>query len=502
MTPTPEQRRAVAAFAAGETFRLRAVAGSGKTTTLRLMAEAAPQKHLLYVAFNRTVAKAAGAKFPRNTEVRTLHSMAHRQVVRGGFRAKLQAGEGTIPPRAIMAALDVDPLVATALRAMLERFLRSDDPLPEAGHIPAEFREAWIRRTGRARWRETAEELVRLARLVWKRMQDPDDPFPISHDAYVRLWRDGGGRIEGVDAVLVDEAQDLDPVFRGVLERSQAQRVYVGDPLQQIYAWRGAVNAMQELSGPEHPLTRSFRFAEPIAAYVRRVTAALLGQAVPLVGAASWDSEVVLEGEEAGNAWPRPLAILARTNAGVIDAAVACGTKGLGFHVAGGLQNLLWLLRDAAALAQGRRRSRPHPELAVVETWDDLERLAEEARYPAAAALLRLFERYRDLGLLAEYLERSSLEREAGAPVVLSTVHKAKGREWDHVMLWDDFQLGSEGGVDAEEANILYVALTRARRWLHAGRVHGMVLGLEERRQAQADYERIKQRVRARKAGA
>lgn len=32
MNPTPEQERAIRAFTAGEDFRLRAVAGSGKTT--------------------------------------------------------------------------------------------------------------------------------------------------------------------------------------------------------------------------------------------------------------------------------------------------------------------------------------------------------------------------------------------------------------------------------------------------------------------------------------
>jgi DNA helicase-2/ATP-dependent DNA helicase PcrA len=58
--------------------------------------------------------------------------------------------------------------------------------------------------------------------------------------------------------------------------------------------------------------------------------------------------------------------------------------------------------------------------------------------------------------------------------VVLSTVHSAKGLEWDavHVIAaYDgnfpaDMSAGSEQGV-AEERRLFYVALTRARRRLH-----------------------------------
>jgi DNA helicase-2/ATP-dependent DNA helicase PcrA len=57
---------------------------------------------------------------------------------------------------------------------------------------------------------------------------------------------------------------------------------------------------------------------------------------------------------------------------------------------------------------------------------------------------------------------------------VLSTVHSAKGLEWDAVHLiaaYDgnfpaDMSTGSEEGI-AEERRLFYVALTRARRRLH-----------------------------------
>jgi hypothetical protein len=47
------------------------------------------------------------------------------------------------------------------------------------------------------------------------------------------------------------------------LRAQQCQVIYVGDPYQQIYEWRGAVNAMEHIRAPECALTESFRFGLP-----------------------------------------------------------------------------------------------------------------------------------------------------------------------------------------------------------------------------------------------
>ncbi len=60
--PTPEQEAAVEAFVAKEDLKLLAVAGSGKTTTLKLMAEARPRGRFLYLVFNRALREEAERK--------------------------------------------------------------------------------------------------------------------------------------------------------------------------------------------------------------------------------------------------------------------------------------------------------------------------------------------------------------------------------------------------------------------------------------------------------
>src|SRR5208282_5174097 len=55
---------------------------------------------------------------------------------------------------------------------------------------------------------------------------------------------------------------------------------------------------------------------------------------------------------------------------------------------------------------------------------------------------------------------------ESSADVVLSTAHKAKGREWESVRLAPDFVSTRLGPDAASEARLFYVAMTRAKNSL------------------------------------
>jgi ATP-dependent exoDNAse (exonuclease V) beta subunit len=50
------------------------------------------------------------------------------------------------------------------------------------------------------------------------------------------------------------------------------------------------------------------------------------------------------------------------------------------------------------------------------------------------------------------------------ADVVITTAHKAKGREWDGVSLAGDFKHPDD--MDSDELRLLYVSVTRARKHL------------------------------------
>jgi DNA helicase-2/ATP-dependent DNA helicase PcrA len=129
------------------------------------------------------------------------------------------------------------------------------------------------------------------------------------------------------------------------------------------------------------------------------------------------------------------------------------------------------------ALAGGWSAHAPESQGAVRERWEALGALVELADQAAEGTTLAQF--------VEELHERQSTQHEPTMPsVVLSTLHGAKGLEWDHVHI-----VGlSEGlmpisharGFDAidEERRLLYVGLTRARRTLA---LHWSAEGLRSR---------------------
>lgn len=104
---------------------------------------------------------------------------------------------------------------------------------------------------------------------------------------------------------------------------------------------------------------------------------------------------------------------------------------------------------------------------------EDLEQLASFAEtYPDAASFLADIALYDDV-ISGNSQKSESLKVESQGRVILSTIHQAKGLEWDTVFLIhlseNNFPhrraMGEEGGLE-EERRLFYVAVTRARRSL------------------------------------
>ena len=91
MKPTEEQATAVSLFETGNDLALNAFAGTGKTATLNMMAEANVGKGL-YLAFNRAIAAEARQKFPTHVQVSTSHAVAFHSIRQQGYsNAKMTA---------------------------------------------------------------------------------------------------------------------------------------------------------------------------------------------------------------------------------------------------------------------------------------------------------------------------------------------------------------------------------------------------------------------------
>jgi DNA helicase-2/ATP-dependent DNA helicase PcrA len=309
----------------------------------------------------------------------------------------------------------------------------------------------------------------------------------------------------------VDEYQDTNPLQQAMLDAWLGDRrdiAVVGDPNQTIYSFTGATPEFLLQFGRRYPdattvsLVRNYRSSPQILALANRLVSSggprlvaekPAGPEPRVLACVDGAEEVrrVVDGirTHLAELEPTQIAVLSRTSYGLEAIAEALRVAGIAFRFAGPPFYRSEPVR-AAIRALGTSPE-PVADLAATasERWQrigfrpDEEAEGEAAERQAAfATLLAITERFgaehpgasvRDL--VAEFGRLAAVEAdEDAAGVTLSTIHAAKGAEWEGV-----FVLGLEdgnlpishaikAGADevAEEQRLLYVALTRAARHL------------------------------------
>jgi superfamily I DNA/RNA helicase len=461
--PTDEQEQAVERFRTRRPLKIAAFAGTGKTSTLTFMARSRRSSGL-YLAFNKAIATEAKEKFPRTVDCRTTHSLAYRSVVSSYSSSNkltktlyaLQfAAIARYPPRSFGQRLRLTGVQqAHLVLGTIKRFCQSADPIIVDAHVP---RYGRLLSASGATLAEVRAWSVAQAAALWQRMKDRNDDLPMGHDGYLKLWALSGPKLHA-DYVLLDEAQDTNQVVLGVLQRQNNQIVYVGDRHQQIYEWRGAVNAMEQVAGcDETSLTQSFRFGEPIANAASRVLGTL-GETQRLRGNPEVQSSIV-------DALTPTRAVLARTNANVIVEVLDAVRAGRKPCIVGGTAELTRLLSDVYELKDEKPAS--SPEFFGFTNWREVVAFADSEEGESIKSFVQLVEQHGENKLWPAV--KNAHDDENSADVVLSTAHKAKGREWDSVRLAPDFASSRTNADQADneaEVRLFYVAMTRAKKLL------------------------------------
>ncbi|MDX2407329.1 UvrD-helicase domain-containing protein [Streptomyces microflavus] len=472
-TPTDEQTAAADRFHAGDHLALQAGAGTGKTSTLALLAHGTRRRGR-YIAYNRAIAQDAAARFPSTVTCKTAHALAYAAIGHR-YRARLnsprQPSWKTGPHLGITKAIrigdrDLSPrALSYATLRTITRFCHSADPALNDHHVP---RLRNLEDAGHHR--ELTALVLPFARTAWADLQHPDaGAVRFDHDHYLKIWALTEPRIPA-DFLLLDEAQDTNPVVEQIFnaQRDHAQLVMVGDSAQAIYQWRGARDIMTAFRGTGLTLTQSFRFGPDLATEANR----WLSIAAAPLRLAGTDAIPTTLGQV-----EQPDAILCRTNVGAMREVMQLLDTGQRVALTGGGESLRALARAADDLRAGRRTF--HPELLLFPTWGDLQDYA--ANDPAGRDLQPLVDLVDTHGTDAILNAVHRLDPENAAHVTVSTAHKSKGREWASVKIANDFTPPRDTGkvdangrpvpapIDEAEARLAYVAVTRARRRLDLG---------------------------------
>lgn len=448
MKNTLQQDTVIEAYKKGESQAVKARAGSGKTSTLVKALQFAPPS-TLSVAFNKATADELAAKMPSHVVCKTMNSLGHSAWLRHtGKQVKLDTKKlftlfNTYKHAKQLRddAMDIVKLVRLAKASGIN----------SGFNLPAPNKEDWLAIA-------EAHDIIEPAGLIphaeWLLHENCKTAFSglIDFDDQIYCSVMYRSIFTRYASVAVDEAQDLSPLQHLMVERSlrpDGQLTVVGDPAQAIYGFRGAsTSSFADFVGKfnlnENPLTASFRCPQAVIREAQKY--------VPDIEAAgSSEGHVsVISGPLSTQAGTT---VLCRTNAPLIKLAFEALKK----HIPPN-----YLGRDFMSGLKALHKK--YPTLQALETWVE----GEKGKVKSDAAKARLVDRFQSMqtlhstGNVDKALEKLLATPKENA-LTLSTIHKAKGKEWDTVVYFDF----DNEWIGDQESNVKYVGITRSMNKLY-----------------------------------
>lgn len=477
---------------------LIAVAGAGKTTTL-VQATKKMTGTVFLGAYNKKIADEIGHKLQQEgvdiNRVRsaTFHSAGFSALRRVAPRIQVDKNGEKVPNlivRQMAHKFGEDRATFGAIRSFVSRWVSLAKNHGMGFLHPMHDAEAWLHLVEHYGLDEdlpegfSADDMVadaikvlELSNEQWDTLIDFDDMVYLPLVKNVRMFAN--------DWVLIDEAQDTNPTRRALAKKMlkpTGRMVAVGDPCQAIYGFTGADNdAMdiirREFNAIDLPLTVTFRCPKEVVALARTWVSHI--EAAPSAPEGKV-SEIAYEEIMKTPTFRSTDVILCRNTKPLVQTAYALIRKGIGCTIEGrdignGLVVLIKKMR-ARGLDALARKINAHMEI-------EGQRLLAKGKESQAASLqdkcdtiLLLIDRVTETGNatlegLLSLISSMFSDSHPGTGqriLTLSTVHKAKGREWDRVFLlgrtaYMPSPYARQQWQQEQERNLIYVAVTRSK---------------------------------------
>lgn len=467
-----------------EHLRVIARAGSGKTWCIEKAVQLLPEgTSVLLMAFNKEIEGELSRRVPGHATVKTSHGLGLGIVcaswgtkvipARGDARLK-QLAASVLPtnlhPADVQVVLDLVRWCKWCLAETAEDILRiatTQKLIPFwPDYIPA----------GGVRPRYGNADLCRWVQAILARTCQPSPEIDFDDMPYLPA-RLGFRPRPGYDVVFIDEAQDLNRAQVKLALNCLApggRIIAVGDPRQAIYGWRGAdPRSMERLHDTlaatargvkTLPLTQSRRCPWSVA----RLAARIVSDFRALPEAPEGAVEERVHPERMTDEWAAGDFVISRTNAELMPLCLAAIRGGHRARVQGkdlGKDLLARVTRSEAEDIPAFLQWLKADEAREVEVLGAAG--AEEAEIELAhdrADVLRTLARVAsDLDALRARLSDLFADQGPSSQIVFTTAHRAKGLETGRVWLLRETFLRRPTD---EEANLYYVAVTRAKRTL------------------------------------
>ncbi|MBN8784410.1 MAG: DNA helicase [Sphingobacteriales bacterium SCN 48-20] len=467
-------------------IRINAVAGSGKTTTLIEYAASRPTgSKILYLAFNKSVKLEAQRKFAAknltNVKVETAHSLAYKHIFRSNHYSLKSSG---YKMHEIVELLDLrgngekhtEYIIANHISKFISYFCNSDKAkVQELNYLDT------VNDPNAQSFVHSFYKYIEDGTRLFLSKMDKGE-IEITHDFYLKKFQ-LSRPVLPYDYILFDEGQDASGAMLSVFLHQKAVKVIVGDTHQQIYGWRYAVNSLEKTDFQTFHLSASFRFQQPIANLANELL--------------KWKKHlkkytpVLIRGKGSSTA-EKSKATIARTNLGLLLSAIDFITdnpKIKHLYFEGNINSYTYAddgasLYDVLSLYNNNHDRVRDKLIKSMHDLDDLEDYVEKTEDVQLGMMAGIVKEYgNEIPAILKRLKdlHTGDDSRDNAEMIFSTVHRAKGMEYDVVYLAGDFikeadlERAKNGqqkeNVDTsklnEEINLLYVAVTRTKNILH-----------------------------------
>ena len=504
IVPTDEQNNVCQLSKIHKCLKISAYAGAAKTSTLVMVANELVAPSLM-LTFNKALAEEAKHRFPSWVECRTTHSLAY-QYFGAQLRNKLSrprgpyknvAGTGTEIAKYFKTGDFIYMVkgesetrrmkaggVGVAIKETVAKYEQSADETMGYKHVSTSACDQILLRD-EASMRSFKYLVLEVAKKLWTLRTDLRSDVLATHDTYLKLYQLSKPDLSQYEILYLDECQDVNAVVLDIfLQQMGKCRLYaVGDGYQNIYSWRGAMNAMLELDWEEATLSKSFRFGQVIGDIANCVLADNGEIITDVKGWEKLDTQAMPKSDLDDSVYDNQYTMLFRTNGALILEAVDLLEAGKRVNLEIDVSDFTKLLDSAIELQRGNMSKVKHESLVQFANWEEVKIEAEVVQ----GELMRVYNMvnngsvYKVLGVLSKHKNYDNPD------VILTTAHKSKGREFDVVILADDFPspINKEGewvGLLDMERNLLYVALTRTKKLLGYNAVVGLMMNRVARR--------------------
>ena len=409
-------------------IKVKAMAGTGKTTVLEAFTKERPMNTFLYLTYNKGIKQSSRTKFPSNTQVHTIASLAFKYI---GEEYKYKLIDN-LRISNVMDLLDIDYILSQAIIDCLNFFFNSN--LKEIDHPD--------------------DTVKKLSSQIFNNMIDiNNEEYKITFEGLTKYFELLQMDLK-FDYVIIDEAQDINEVSKSIIDRQTSKKIYVGDNLQSIYGYRNTVSLLEDYT---HTLSETFRFGENISNFVTTFIQDYINP-----------DESILSRKEGStfNEKSDKYTLITRTNAYLFDKAVELTNLNKSIHIIG--EGIVFNeLLDGMNLYKGDLYKIKSKYIRDFKSFANMKKTSEKIKDAELRFLVKIVEKYGENIEFFVKKIRNSLIKAKFADIILTTTHKSKGLEFFNVKIGEDFTpLFDKNGklikiIDNEELNIYYVAMTR-----------------------------------------